>query len=143
LLKKFPRSVADELLGDLDPKPTAGNRKKVAEAIGDAFFSCPMVHYMKERVTFGWSFRKSYSIVFLYLLEKKVYPPYNPWAPWMGSVGFNNVQVDFLHPDGQLTLGNQTYKFTEEQSKQAQVLNNIKDQFQKLINGNKKGQVQS
>ncbi|KAG8180118.1 hypothetical protein JTE90_012133 [Oedothorax gibbosus] len=120
-LKKFNHSVADALLGDLDRKPSTENRKKVIQAFGDVYFNCPIVFFAEAQKRVVQADKPTK----FYMLEREVNPPYNPWAKWMGSVDFNNVQTDFEHADGTLTINNQTYKFTNQQREQSRVRKEI------------------
>ncbi|KAG8174158.1 hypothetical protein JTE90_022570 [Oedothorax gibbosus] len=130
-LRKFPQTVADELLGDLDINSTFANRDKVIQVFGDAYFKCPMVYLGEYRNDYKLDLEGLPKPKF-YILEKQVNPPYNPFASWMGSVGFNTAQINFPHPDGQITVNNQTCKYTDEQKEQLRVNRNLLRSYMKL-----------
>ncbi|KAG8195899.1 hypothetical protein JTE90_001134 [Oedothorax gibbosus] len=110
ILKKFlinyDESVLNELLGDLDEESTIKNRRKVIKAMGDAYIVCPMLYLAEKYVKKGNE---------VYVVEKKVYPPYNPWADWMGSVHFNNVQIDYVHLNETIVVNGKSYTYTKAQ----------------------------
>ncbi|KAG8177225.1 hypothetical protein JTE90_014271 [Oedothorax gibbosus] len=130
-LRKFPQTVADELLGDLDINATTSNKDKLVQVFGEAYFKCPMVYLGEYRNDYKLDLEGRPKPKF-YILEKKVNPPYNPFASWMGSVGFNTAQINFPHPDGQITVNNQTYKYTDEQKEQLRVNQKLLRSYMKL-----------
>ncbi|KAG8178851.1 hypothetical protein JTE90_017626 [Oedothorax gibbosus] len=112
-LENFPQpdDLAEKLLGDLDTEPTVGNRKRVYQVMGHVNTICPIVYFANDLVNDGYS---------VYVEEKEIDPPYNPWAKWMGTVHFNNVQLDFLRVlplfKVPLVVNGQSYNLTNEQS---------------------------
>ncbi|KAG8174305.1 hypothetical protein JTE90_006174 [Oedothorax gibbosus] len=112
-LENFPQpdDLAEKLLGDLDTKPTVGNRKKVYQVMGHVNTICPIVYLADDLVNGGYT---------VYVEEKRVDPIYNPWAKWMGFVHFNNVPLDFIRDGPQFkapwAVNGQSYNPTSDQS---------------------------